>query len=67
MGDWGKTKRVTVETTPRWITPELILETIRVWNPLCKGKLTRVGAIEILMNTARLLKVSIRTGNPSPL
>jgi hypothetical protein len=43
---------------PRWITPELIDDTLRVWNPYYRGQLVREDAVEILRNASRLLDVA---------
>ena len=40
---------------PTWITEELVLETLRVWQPYYEGELTQADAIEILMSIERLL------------
>lgn len=37
-----------------WITPELVAETIDVWQPKYAQPLTQQDAIEILMNVAAL-------------
>lgn len=42
---------------PAWITPELIAETIRVWQPYCANELTRADALEIVLNVGRLFGV----------
>ncbi|MCA9243660.1 MAG: hypothetical protein KDA32_06900 [Phycisphaerales bacterium] len=48
---------------PAWITPELIAETIRVWQPYYAAPLSAVDAVEILVNTAILLdSIGDRTG-----
>ena len=46
------------QVLPRWITPELIDETLRVFNPWYRGRLAREDAVEILRNTGRLLDVA---------
>lgn len=40
---------------PSWITAELVAETLRVWQPYYRERLTEVEAIEILLNAAHLL------------
>jgi hypothetical protein len=40
-----------------WITPELIAETIKVWQPHYESALTEEDATEILDNTGKLLEV----------
>ena len=42
---------------PKWITPERISETIRVWQPYCKERLTEDDAVEMLVNVGRLGEV----------
>lgn len=42
---------------PKWITPDDIEETIRVWQPNYRQLLTPVNALEILINTHNLLGV----------
>ncbi len=55
----GDTSEHRVEKVlPAWVTPALIDETLRVWNPWYKGTLSREHAVEILRNTARLLEVA---------
>ena len=44
-------------TLPDWITPELIDETIRVWQPYYGRELTEDDAVFILDGTARLFAV----------
>ena len=44
-------------TVPDWITPELIDETIRVWQPYYREPLTRQDAIEMLSDISRLVAV----------
>jgi hypothetical protein len=42
---------------PRWITPELITETIRVWQPRCDRPITREEAVQLILQVSRLLEV----------
>jgi hypothetical protein len=42
---------------PNWVTPELIAETHEVWEPWYKRTLSRDSAIEILLNTGRLINL----------
>ena len=46
--------------TPAWITPELVADTLRVWQPYYKEKLTTADAVEIMMNVSRLYDVLCR-------
>lgn len=46
-----------VGALPAWITPELIAETIRVWEPKYSRPLTDGDAIEILLNVGSLLDI----------
>ncbi|HEY4313309.1 MAG TPA: hypothetical protein VGN12_27915 [Pirellulales bacterium] len=45
---------------PTWITPELIAETIRVWQPYYQARLTAEDAIAIVKDVGRLLDVLSR-------
>ncbi len=40
--------------TPAWITPELLLKTIRVWSPRYRENLTSERAVAILLNAGKL-------------
>ena len=40
---------------PAWITPELIEETIKVWQPYYEQPLTKNEALEIIESVSRLL------------
>lgn len=42
---------------PKWITPEEIEDTLRVWQPSYRQLLTADDALEILINTRNLLDV----------
>jgi hypothetical protein len=42
---------------PSWVTPEAIADTLRVWQPYYKQKLTDDDALEIIMNVTRLVDV----------
>lgn len=42
---------------PKWITPEEIEDTLRVWQPSYRHLLTADDALEILINTRNLLDV----------
>lgn len=43
--------------TPAWITPELIAETIRVWQPYYRDPLAPEDAVVMMQSVGRLLKV----------
>lgn len=43
--------------SPAWITPELIRETIRVWQPYYSASVTPEDAVTILMCVGELLPV----------
>ena len=45
---------------PKWITAELIADTLLVWQPYYKEKLTTADAVEIMMNVSRLYDVLCR-------
>ncbi len=42
------------ETLPKWITRDLVAETIAVWSPKYGRRLTEREAIEILLDVGRL-------------
>jgi hypothetical protein len=42
--------------TPGWITPELVEQTIRVWQPYYQAVLTPEDAITMILNTGRLFE-----------
>lgn len=42
---------------PKWITPEGIEDTLRVWQPYYRQLLTALDALEILLNVHNLLDV----------
>ena len=46
---------------PKWITPERISETIRVWQPYYSERLTEDDAVEMLVNVGRLGDVLLET------
>lgn len=52
---------------PAWITPELIAETLRVWQPYYREELTTDGAVEILEAASGLLSVLTRRTTKSEL
>jgi hypothetical protein len=41
---------------PRWITPELITETIRVWQSRCERPISREEAVEMILQASRLME-----------
>lgn len=43
--------------TPAWITPELIRETMRVWQPYYSASVTPEDAVTILKSVGELLPV----------
>ena len=40
---------------PRWVTPELIADTIATWQPYYSDPLTAEDAVQILLSVARLV------------
>ncbi len=42
---------------PSWVTPELIADTLRVWQPYYPTPLTTDDAFEMIMNVGRLFDV----------
>lgn len=45
---------------PRWVTPELLADTLRVWQPYY-GNLTPQDALSIIMNVGNLFDVLRRS------
>jgi hypothetical protein len=45
---------------PRWVTPELLADTLRVWQP-CYGSLTSQDALAIILNVSNLFDVLRRS------
>ena len=45
---------------PRWVTPELLADTLRVWQPYY-GNLTSQDALTIIMNVGNLFDVLRRS------
>ena len=45
---------------PAWVTEELILATLKVWQPFYKSPLTRDDAIGIILSAGRLFGVLSR-------
>ena len=50
--------------TPEWITPQLIAETIRVWQPYYREVLTPEEAVTMIRNVGRLYQAL--SSEPSP-
>jgi hypothetical protein len=50
--------------TPDWITPHLIAETIRVWQPYYRDVLTPEEAVTMIRNVGRLYQAL--SSEPSP-
>ena len=48
---------------PDWITPELVVETIRVWQPYYKDVLTPEEAVTMISNVGRLYQ-ALSSGSP---
>ena len=46
--------------TPAWITPRLLAETIRTWQPYYERPLTPEAAVAIIRNVGRLVDVLAR-------
>lgn len=42
---------------PRWVTPELLEHTLRIWQPRYKSRLTPEDALGIIMNVSQLNSV----------
>lgn len=40
---------------PPWVTPQLVDDTLRAWQPLYERTLTATDALEILLDVGRLL------------
>ena len=53
----GERSPLSIQGLPDWITPELIAETLDVWQPHYDKQLTDGDAIEILLGVAALLDV----------
>ena len=48
---------------PAWITPELIAQTLDVWQPYYRNRLTEQDAVDILLGVGRLFDALL--GSPS--
>jgi hypothetical protein len=46
--------------TPEWVTPALVHDTIRVWQPFYKNPLTLEDAVIILSSVGRLFRILSR-------
>ena len=46
---------------PRWVTPELLADTLRVWQPYYYGNLTPQDALSIIKDVANLFDVLRRS------
>jgi hypothetical protein len=42
--------------TPDWITPELVEQTVRVWQPFYQTLLTPEDAVTIILNVGRMFQ-----------
>lgn len=51
--------------TPDWITPELVEQTIRVWQPYYQQELTIEGALEIIQTVGRFVDALSPPSQPS--
>jgi len=49
--------------TPDWITPELVEQTIRVWQPFYQTLLTPEDAVTMILNVGRLFQ-AFSSGSP---
>jgi hypothetical protein len=47
----------TARTLPKWISHDLVAETLAVWSPIYGRRLTEREAIEILLDVSRLFDV----------
>ena len=54
-------------TVPDWITPELIEETLRVWQPYYASTLTAKDAAYILTGVGRLLETLTQPADGCPV
>ena len=50
----GACKSIVPAGAPDWITPELVEETIRVWQPYYKDVLTPEEAVTMILDVGRL-------------
>jgi len=50
----GACESIVPAGTPDWITPELVEETIRVWQPYYKDVLTPEEAVTMILDVGRL-------------
>ncbi|MCD8140365.1 MAG: hypothetical protein LUE17_11405 [Planctomycetaceae bacterium] len=47
--------RILPAGTPDWISPELLADTIKTWQPYYREELTESEALEILLTVSRLI------------
>jgi hypothetical protein len=50
--------------TPNWITPELVEQTLAVWQPRYQCSLSVEDAVAILMGAERLVRTLLETSSP---
>ncbi len=48
------------EGTPEWITPQMIRDVIRIWQPRRKRQITATAAVKVIMETVALSDGLIR-------
>ena len=53
--------RRSARTVPEWITPELIDETVRVWQPYYTHALSEQEAVDILCSVSRMVEILATT------
>lgn len=53
----GQADEEHIGAVPRWITPELIERTIRVWQPRYGQPLSADDAVQIILTASRLYEV----------
>jgi hypothetical protein len=53
----GQADEERVDVVPRWVTPELIEQTIRVWQPRYGLPLTDDDAVQLILTASRLGEV----------
>jgi hypothetical protein len=59
-GSQDATRFIVPEGSPDWVTTDKIEDTIRVWQRYYREPLTAMDAVEILMNTRKLLEQIVR-------
>jgi len=55
MNEENTKNRAAPTGAPRWITPELLADTLETWQPYYAEELTVADSLEILMSVSRLL------------